>query len=851
MDALKIKKAEELFRSAVGLTTEKRVSFLTEQCGDDVALRTFVEELLAHDATGMGDFLCKPAFTAGQDGTAGADGEMPEHIGHYEIVGVLGTGGMGVVYEARQEHPQRTVALKVVRSGLPTTSTLRRFQHEAEMLGQLQHPGIACIYEAGMAGIGSDGGVFGQRPFFAMELIRGKPLNLYAADNALDTRERLRLIAKVCDAMEHAHQEGVIHRDLKPGNILVDDGGQPKVLDFGVARATDAGVMTVTTQTGAGQLLGTVLYMSPEQVTGNSKQIDERSDVYALGVILYELLCGRPPHDVRDRSVPEAARIIRDEEPSRLSLIDTSFCGDIETIVAKACEKAKGRRYQSAAEFAADLRRHLRDEPIVARPPSRLYQLGKFTKRHKGLMAGLSTAFLAMTVGLIGTTWGVLEAARQRDEAIAASNEAKAVSRFLREMLASVDPEQAQGETVTVREVLDEASRSLEDSLADHPRVRAAIHETIGVTYQSLGEYEDAEPHLRTALELRRVSVGAHSVEVASNLNDLATLLYMKGDYEQAESLFREALQMRRSLLGFRHKDVATTLNDLGALLYAIRDIDGAEQLLSEALSVRRAVHQGDSADLVTSLSNVASIVEIQGDVVAAEPLYREALAMAQRLHGDEHRDVAYVQNNLARLLESKGDYEDAERFYRATLATRRKLLGDDHPEVATVLNNVANFHRLRGNLAKAESLAGEGLRIRRAALSASHPHLARSLRLLGQIALQRERPSEAETYLRECLEIRQEQLPEDHYLIADTESALGESIAKQGRLAEAKPLLLESYEPVRDKYGPKGTRTIAALNRIVSLYESLGEAQPAAAWRQRLTESSVEENEQAGDGSD
>ena len=301
--------------------------------------------------------------------------ELPESIGSYRIVRLLGEGGMGLVFEAEQEQPRRTVALKVIRAGLVTPSVLQRFERESQALARLHHPGIAQIYEAGAADYG-----LGSQPYFAMEFIEGLPLNRYAAGNRLDTRQRLSLMIQVCDAVEHAHRRGVIHRDLKPGNILVDQNGQPKILDFGLARVTDSDV-EATRQTDVGQLLGTLAYMSPEQVLADPLAMDTRSDVYALGVILYELLAGKLPY-VISRQLHEAVQAIREQDAAPLSLVSRAYRGDIETIVAKALEKDRERRYSSAADLASDIRRHLEDQPISAKPPSAVYQVQKFARRH-------------------------------------------------------------------------------------------------------------------------------------------------------------------------------------------------------------------------------------------------------------------------------------------------------------------------------------------------------------------------------------------------------------------------------------------------------------------------------------
>jgi len=320
--------------------------------------------------------------------------ELPETIGRYRILRPLGEGGMGTVFEAEQEQPRRTVALKVIRTALVSAELLRRFGREAQALARLHHPGIAQVYEAGAADYG-----FGPQPYFAMEFVQGKPLNQHAEAHRLNTSQRLELMIRICDAVQHAHERGIIHRDLKPGNILVEESGQPKILDFGVARITDAD-MEATRQTDLGQLVGTVAYMSPEQVLGDPLEVDTRSDVYTLGVILYQLLAGRPPYVV-NRHLHQAVQVIRESDASPLSSVDGRYRGDIETIVGKALEKDKLRRYSSATELASDIRRYLDHQPIAARRPSTAYQLQKFARRHRAIVAGVTGVFLALVGGIV------------------------------------------------------------------------------------------------------------------------------------------------------------------------------------------------------------------------------------------------------------------------------------------------------------------------------------------------------------------------------------------------------------------------------------------------------------------
>jgi WD40 repeat protein/predicted Ser/Thr protein kinase len=466
-------RAWAVFDELADVRADQREAVLRAACGDDLALRAEVDRLLAlddrlaptEDRTGFlrSPLLHKagPAFPAGAPAQL-AQGKLnlPHHIGGYRVLRLLGAGGMGAVYEAEQDSPHRAVALKVIRAGLLAPELLKRFAQEVEILGRLHHPGIAQIYEASVA---EDG-----QPFFAMEFIRGLPLDEYARLRSLTLRDRVELLARVCDAVQHAHDQGVIHRDLKPANILVDESGQPKVLDFGVARATDADLITGAGLTQTGQLLGTPSYMSPEQVGADPAAIDRRADVYALGVILFELLAHRLPLQLANRPLAEAARLILEEEPPRLGSINPELRGDVETIVAKAMEKDAARRYPSAAELAVDLRHWLAHEPILARPPSALYHLCKFARRHKGLVGGVLATVAALVLGLVGTILFAVGEARQRRQAEQNAQVANDKTREVkfqeyRARIAAAVGALAMHDVADARRQLDEAPQELRD----------------------------------------------------------------------------------------------------------------------------------------------------------------------------------------------------------------------------------------------------------------------------------------------------------------------------------------------------------------------------------------------------
>jgi WD40 repeat protein/predicted Ser/Thr protein kinase len=415
-------RVRELFLLVRDTAPEQRGEMLDRECANRSDLRAEVEALLAHDHTPhelLGIPSCHTRQVSAYQGLSAEDDApaLPSRIGRYTILDRLGEGGMGIVYLAEQDRPRRKVALKVMRPGMLSPAVQRRFKHETSILGQLEHPGIARIYEAGVAELHGEAGVTASCPFFAMEYIQGQPLDVFIRRQQSGVPDCFALVADVCDAVHYAHQKGIVHRDLKPANILVEPNGQPKVLDFGVARMSGTDAYTITAQTEPGQLVGTIPYMSPEQVSGSPVRVDVRSDVYSIGVILYELLAGRVPHDVSHMTIPQAIRSIEEFEPTRLGSIQKSLRGDVETIVAKALEKEPSRRYQTASDLAADLRRYLADQPITARPPTTFYQLRKFTKRNRPLVFGTLATILALLIAVVGITIQAVRATRERNRA--------------------------------------------------------------------------------------------------------------------------------------------------------------------------------------------------------------------------------------------------------------------------------------------------------------------------------------------------------------------------------------------------------------------------------------------------
>jgi len=536
--------ARELFAQAVGLDPQERRRLLDQARSQTPEVCAEVESRLANHDKG-GTFLDRPAVESAEGllDAEPASEPVPERIGRYSILRVMGSGGMGIVYEARQDSPRRTVALKVIRPGLLAPGLLKRFTQEAAALARLQHPGIAQVFDAGVI---EEGG--SRRPFISMELVEGLPLT--QAARQLPVRDRLHLFVKVCEAVEHAHRRAVIHRDLKPGNILVTSEGSPKVLDFGVARLTDSEAHLTTMSTSVGQIIGTLAYMSPEQAAGDPTAIDERSDVYALGVILYELLTGKLPIDTGTAPVHEAIRAIAADEPRPISTIDRRLRGDLDTIARRALEKDKAHRYQHAADLGADVRRFLADEPIAARPPSAIYQLTKFARRNRVLVGGVAAVMVTLVAGIVATSWQAVQASRQAARATEQELRAKETLAFLKRMIRSATPEETRGKDTTVREMLDGAARDLMNDPSVHPAVAADTHRMFAEVYSKLGDYRATEEHARRALKIQESRVGPDHADALVIIPALASALAGSDRAGEALVMARRAWETAERNLG-------------------------------------------------------------------------------------------------------------------------------------------------------------------------------------------------------------------------------------------------------------------------------------------------------------
>lgn len=639
-------------------------------------------------------------------------------IGKYSIVRVLGTGGMGAVYLATQNKPSREVALKLIRIGAMSPRIMQRFDLEAEILGRLQHPNIAQIYEAGID-------PYSGLPYFAMEYIDGRELLDYAREQNLGSSQRLRLFEKLCDAITHAHAKGVIHRDLKPGNILVSKAGEPKVLDFGIARATDTDNAQLTVQTQVGQLVGTLSYMSPEQAEGDVANLDTRSDVYSLGVVLHELLTGDLPYQISGKSLHEAVRVIIEDRPRKLSDSDHSLKGDLDVVVHKALEKDRDRRYQSVAELKADVVRVLEDKPIQARPPSTYYLATKFIHRNKRLTisAACIVALLTLASSFAINQW---------------LSKIRAQQAVLDNMLLSLnemDVQKGLGPDLSKR-LLDLYAENGEILFSGDAASLALFYTNLGNAYFGYEDYRRAMTMYEEAYRIRTRSLKSPSPLLAQSLHNIANAEFYLNEFDQAREHYLQTLAMYESLYEWgtpKSAETARTIDHLGSTYVKLGDYPAALEMYTRARDLRESIFGSGSLQVAMSDNSIAWFHVQIGEHSTAEPIYRRALSTLQNLEESESKPlwVARAMHSLGNTLISLGQHDEARSMLTESLSLKTELLSDSKPSVALTLQSLAQVCLLTGDYENAESYANQVVEIRRDTLD---PRLKEAVSMLESI---------------------------------------------------------------------------------------------------------------------
>ena len=775
-------------------------------------------------------------------------GPHPERLGPYRVSRVLGEGGMGTVYLATRDDDvyRKVVAVKLVHGGGQNPEVLRRFRAERQILATLDHPNIARLLDGGSTDSGD--------PYLAMEYVDGVPIDRYCDGKRLGIGDRLRLFQKVCAAVHHAHRHLVVHRDIKPGNVLVTGDGTPKLLDFGIAKVLEPEPGATGAPTGTGLRLLTPEYASPEQIRGEA--VTTATDVHALGLLLYELLSGRRPYQVSSARYGALERTICEQEPERPSTasgrgspgegervaaargtrperLRRDLAGDLDNVVLMALRKEPSRRYGSAQQLAEDLARHLDRLPVVARPATVRYRARKWAMRHRmGVVAGA----VALLVAGALAGYHAARLARERDRAEIEASKARMVSGFLARLFEEASPEKAQGRVVTAADLLQRGVHDI-DSLDGEPRVQAELLSIMGYTYSWMGEDAEAVRLLERSLEIRRSS-GAPDLDLANTLAALGISLRLARRLPEAERAWEEALEIRRRVLGPRHGEVADALNNLGLVYYDWRRLPEARTLLEQSLEVHAAAGTSEGIRAADAMNNLGITLRTLGEYAEAEAMHRTSVALNRRLIGNDHPNTATGIANLGAVLVARGKYAEAEPYLRESLAVKRRVLGEGHRQAALGAVKLADALRPLGRFDEARELLEGAVEILRKAAGEGHFFLAWALRDLGQLERDQGRLAAAEKALRRSLDGFRRASGETGPPADEVRLLLAGVLRERGHLREAEALAREVHERHAED-PPKDPRHLLALRELAATLTALGrtaEADPLH--RQAVAES-------------
>ncbi len=784
--------------------------------------------------------------------------EPPDHpgqIGPYKLIELLGEGGMGEVWLAEQSKPvHRRVALKVIKLGMDTKQVVARFEAERQALAVMDHPGIAQVFDGGATEEG--------RPYFVMELVRGVSIHEYCDTHRLSTEERIRLFVGLCHAVQHAHQKGVVHRDLKPSNVLVavkENEPVVKVIDFGIAKALGYELTDRTLVTRMGQIVGTPEYMSPEQAEMSGLDVDTRTDVYALGVILYELLVGALPFDFSAKADEAIRHAIRETEVPRPSTKLTSLEGardtiarcrrttvealrrelrsDLDWIILKAMEKDRTRRYDTANGLALDLERHLLHEPVLARAPSTRYRVAKFVRRHRlGVAAGGAIA-VALILGVSLATVGMVRAQRAERRAEAEAEAARQVSDFLVELFEVNDPSEARGNSITAREILDRGAERIEGELADQPALQGRMMQVMGGVFRSLGLYTEAERLTLQSLEVRRRELGDLHPDLAASLHELAWLYRAQWRLDEALPLAEEAAEIRQMALGPRNPEYATTLQLLGMVQRDRGDFEIATQNLERSLEIRETVLGPEHLAVSMSLYHLGWLFFRSGDYERARGYYERACPIMERELGQGAYELGWCLNDLGIVLDNLGERESALTHFQGALEVFETVLPPEHPSLGTLLNNMGALFWRMGEFEAANLHYERALAIREASLGPESPLTAETLSNLGLVKQSSEEYAEARRYYARALEITEGLFGPESMEVTGPLNNLGFLLRYIGDFDEAETALTRSVRIQEEAVGPTHPDLIPELSNLGFLFRNRGQPDRAIPFFQRAVE--------------
>ncbi|MCH9649439.1 MAG: serine/threonine-protein kinase [Deltaproteobacteria bacterium] len=791
MTAEQAHRVRELFGRVESLPAEERPGFLAKACSDEAVVKEVLALLEAESRAG--EFLQGtpevnlPPFPEEPQKLA-----VGTRVGPYRLLRPLGSGGMSTVYLAVRSDDayRRRVAIKVLRLSLAGSDARRRFETERQILASLEHPYIARLYDGGTTEEGL--------PFLAMEYVEGVPLDRHCEQEGLDLRQRLELFRKVCEAVQAAHGNLVVHRDLKPSNIFVTATGEPKLLDFGIAKLLnpELGPMDLAPTATWVRLL-TPQYASPEQVRGAS--VTTATDIYSLGVLLFELLThqrpfrleGLTPGDLEQlldsQAAPAPSSVVVDGSKGLPSAerLRRLLRGDLDNIVLKALRREPGRRYISAQQFSEDIARYLHGQPVRARVSTLRYRLGKFLRRNRWPVAASALVAVLLSGFTVLTALQAARIATERDQAQRAADKSERVLDLMKDVFKVADPELARGEPLTLQEALDRGAQRVEE-LEDQPEVRAGLLSALGEVYRNSGFYPRAEELLRQAERAWVELEGSRSPAAARSRTTLASVLRLRGQFAAAQALGEETLLLQRQLYPGDHSEVAETLHDLVLTLAERGQVEAARELAREGLAMNLRLFGSGNEREFDSLLVLAGLEHMSGDSAAARDLGRRALTLGTEVLGEGHPHVLLMANNLAVFLEATGQLGEAEEAHRRILALGRRVWGPDHPDVALSLQNLSSVLIKRESFQEAEEVLEQALEIQHRSLGADHPDIATSLNNLGMFYLTQRNPQKAEEFLRRGLDLRRRVLGEEHPKTAVILNNLSVALYHQGSFAEA-----------------------------------------------------------------
>ncbi len=806
---------KNIFLAALEKDASERVAYLDSVCNGDGTTRIEVESLLASHSK-VDDFIETPAFQTNEVFERN-NGRIDQRFGAYTIEREIGHGGMGAVFLARRNDGEfdQMVALKIVRQSIAESHVIERFKTERQILASLNHPNISRLLDGGVSATGE--------PFLAMEHIEGEPITEFASRQKLSVDDKLRLFVKVCSAVAYAHRNLVVHRDIKPSNILVTADGEPKLLDFGLAKLTDESLQNDPSQTQTAFRALTPAYASPEQLKG--EPITTSSDVYSLGIVLFELLTGDRPFHFEGRTLDEIIRTITASQPalpSRTAASASQLKGDLDNIILTALRNEPERRYRSVELFADDIERHLKGLPVSARSNTFRYRSGKFVKRHKVAVLAASLILLSLIGGIVASIWQARRAEREKLKA-------EVVNTFLQNLLGSSNPvldlSRKNGHDTTVKELLDQASAKLEtEELSNQPEVKAELQTIIGNSYLQQGQYEAAAKNLESALALKTSIYGENSLETLKTMVAVADLWLVRGNNTEANKFYRQSIEIFRTeqRKGNIHADyLFDALDNFAVLTRARGDSKEAEVLLREALALAPQMSPEEKNDLSIAESVLALILVDQGKLYEAETIVRKKVDEDRAQANNESPSLAASLNLLGGILSEKGEYETAETNLTEAETIYRKLYSQNFLPIGDSLRVQALNLYFQNRLPEATAKINETLEIYRKGTSTQYINYPTAIMIRGLILNKQGNSVEAEPILREAVRIRTENLPKEHFLRALALGALGECLVTLKRFAEAEPLLTESYNNLRTSQGEENPRTLLAKSRLDKLYEA------------------------------